>query len=60
MPESNNVADALSRQNEYIQQLYELMSARKRGDTPLACIRTYGCQQNVADREKIKGFLHQA
>ena len=27
------------------------------GKTPLACIRTYGCQQNVADSERIKGIL---
>lgn len=24
---------------------------------PLACVRTYGCQQNVADSERIKGML---
>ncbi len=27
------------------------------GRTPLACVRTYGCQQNVADSERIKGML---
>ena len=26
---------------------------------PLACVVTYGCQQNVADSEKIKGMLHE-
>ena len=26
---------------------------------PLACVMTYGCQQNVSDSEKIKGFLQQ-
>ncbi len=35
----------------------EVMAIRARGDVPLACIRTYGCQQNVADSEKIKGML---
>ncbi len=35
----------------------EVMSVRARGARPLACIRTYGCQQNVADSEKIKGML---
>lgn len=25
--------------------------------TPLACINTYGCQQNVSDSEKIKGIM---
>ena len=33
------------------------MAVRARGDVPMACIRTYGCQQNVADSEKIKGML---
>lgn len=36
------------------------MDIRKRGETPLAYVRTYGCQQNVADSEKIKGMLSQA
>ena len=27
------------------------------GRQPLACINTYGCQQNVSDSEKIKGVL---
>ncbi|MBQ8894082.1 MAG: tRNA (N6-isopentenyl adenosine(37)-C2)-methylthiotransferase MiaB [Clostridia bacterium] len=27
--------------------------------TPKACVRTYGCQQNVADSERIKGMLSQ-
>ena len=35
----------------------EIMEIRKRGEKPLAFIRTYGCQQNVADSEKIKGML---
>ena len=26
---------------------------------PKACVRTYGCQQNVADSERIKGMLSQ-
>ncbi len=28
-----------------------------KGKKPLACVRTYGCQQNVADSERIKGML---
>ena len=35
------------------------MDIRKRGEKPVAYIRTYGCQQNVAD-EKIKGMLEQS
>ena len=41
----------------YIKLSAEVMAVRARGDRPLACIRTYGCQQNVADSEKIKGML---
>lgn len=40
----------------YISGVRELMSARAKG-VPLAYVRTYGCQQNVADGEKIKGLL---
>ena len=48
------------RQTEYLSLIAELMSIRKRGDVPLAYIRTYGCQQNVADSERIKGMLSAA
>lgn len=30
-----------------------------RAAKPLACVRTYGCQQNVADSERIKGQLQE-
>ncbi len=34
------------------------IAARERwGENPRAFVRTYGCQQNVADGEKIKGLL---
>ena len=39
------------------QAVREIMRVRARGNTPLAFVRTYGCQQNVADGEKIKGQL---
>lgn len=42
---------------EYIPLVAQLMEIRKRGEVPLAYVRTYGCQQNVADSEKIKGLL---
>ena len=35
----------------------EIMRVRARGTVPMAFVRTYGCQQNVADGEKIKGQL---
>lgn len=51
-------AELLSeKQSEYMSLIAEIMEIRKRGERPLAFIRTYGCQQNVADSEKIKGML---
>ena len=44
-------------ENNYISMAAEVMAVRAVGEVPLACIRTYGCQQNVADSEKIKGML---
>ena len=52
-----NKENYLEQQNYYLNLIAELMSVRKRGETPLAFIHTYGCQQNVADSEKIKGML---
>ncbi len=51
-------SDKLSeKQVEYMKLISEIMEIRKRGEKPLAFIHTYGCQQNVADSEKIKGML---
>ena len=51
-------SDKLSeKQIEYMNLISEIMDIRKRGEKPLAFVRTYGCQQNVADSEKIKGML---
>lgn len=36
-----------------------LFAERTQGRVPKAFVRTYGCQQNVADGEKIKGILAQ-
>ncbi|MCH4239951.1 MAG: tRNA (N6-isopentenyl adenosine(37)-C2)-methylthiotransferase MiaB [Oscillospiraceae bacterium] len=47
----------LAEGRHYIAQLREIMQVRKRGEKPLAFVHTYGCQQNVADSEKIKGML---
>ena len=58
MPDSIIKAEQLSaQQSEYMKLIAEIMEIRKRGEKPLAFIRTYGCQQNVADSEKIKGML---
>ncbi|MDD5952812.1 MAG: tRNA (N6-isopentenyl adenosine(37)-C2)-methylthiotransferase MiaB [Oscillospiraceae bacterium] len=42
-----------------IEQVAELMSVRATGAEPLALVRTYGCQQNVADSEKLRGQLRE-
>lgn len=53
--------DKLSeKQSEYMKLIAEIMEIRKRGEKPVAYIRTYGCQQNVADSEKIKGMLSES
>lgn len=48
------------KQFEYMKLIAEIMEIRKRGEKPLAYVRTYGCQQNVADSEKIKGMLSES
>lgn len=49
-------AEELQEQNAYESKVNKLISERY--DTkPLACVVTYGCQQNVADSEHIKGML---
>ena len=53
------IVNDYDKQEQFIQLASEIMDIRKRSDKPLACIRTYGCQQNVADSEKIKGMLSQ-
>ena len=57
MPENTDEKTLAHSQREYAQLVTEIMQVRARGDKPLAYIRTYGCQQNVADSEKIKGML---
>lgn len=57
---SNNIisSDKISQEQfEYMNLTSEIMEIRKRGEKPLAFIHTYGCQQNVADGERIKGML---
>jgi tRNA-2-methylthio-N6-dimethylallyladenosine synthase len=46
-------------QEFYISEVQKIMQVRKRGKVPMALVHTYGCQQNVADSEKIKGLLAQ-
>ena len=47
-------------QSEYLELIAEIMDIRKRGEVPKAYVHTYGCQQNVADSERIKGMLKEA
>ena len=51
--ESNSIYN----QDIFINKASEIIAMRARGDVPLAYVRTYGCQQNVSDGEKIKGML---
>lgn len=41
----------------YSSEVAKIMEVRRRGAVPMALVHTYGCQQNVADSEKIKGLL---
>lgn len=43
-------------QKNYCKKVRSVISQRY-DKQPLACVVTYGCQQNVADSEKIKGML---
>ncbi len=42
---------------EYCGLISNLLLQRTNGKAPRALVRTYGCQQNVSDSEKIKGML---
>ena len=48
--------EELNTQRKYEQKVKSLLESRYE-DKPLACVVTYGCQQNVADSEHIKGML---
>ena len=47
--------DKLDDQLAYCNKIYDLWHSR--GITPTAYVETYGCQQNEADSEKIRGIL---
>ena len=46
----------IKKQQEFCEKAASVISKRYK-EKPLACIVTYGCQQNVADSEHIKGML---
>ena len=47
--------DQVSHQEEFCEKINELLSAQPREH--LAYVDTYGCQQNEADSERIRGYL---
>ena len=50
--------EELAEQSRY-QAMVRSFYAARGVSAPLACVRTYGCQQNVSDSEHIKGILAQ-
>lgn len=46
--------EAARTREECIAEVARIMRVRAMGPVPLACVRTYGCQQNVADGEKSR------
>ncbi len=46
----------IEKQRKFSEKVFCILS-RRYSEKPLACIVTYGCQQNVADSERIKGML---
>ena len=46
----------IKKQQAFSEKAASVISKRY-GEKPLACVITYGCQQNVADSEHIKGML---
>ncbi len=44
-------------QIDYIDKVKESLLLNAKNKVPLAFVKTYGCQQNVSDGEKIKGIL---
>ena len=47
--------DQIRQQEEICAQIFERITAG--GQRPLAMVDTYGCQQNEADSEKLRGYL---
>ena len=58
MPNSQSEME-LQSQQDFVDQVREIMAVRATHQPPLAHVWTYGCQQNVADSQKIKGMLQE-
>lgn len=52
--------EELAIQRDYTHRLALLYRSRYPERAPVACVRTYGCQQNVSDSEHMKGMLESA
>ena len=52
-------SEELAGQAIFIRQIREFYQRKQGARTPLAFVHTYGCQQNVADSERMKGLLVQ-
>lgn len=50
--------EEIKNQKKYTEKVSKILGERY-VEKPLACVVTYGCQQNVADSEHIKGMLKQ-
>ena len=55
----NSVKTELEHQKAIMEELKDILYLRAGNKQPVAFVRTYGCQQNVADSEKIKGMLEE-
>ena len=54
--QTNRISPAdIDRQREFCEQIHERSAALP--TPPLAFVDTYGCQQNEADSERIRGYL---
>jgi len=51
----NTSTEEVEKQNSYMQRIRE--ASQMRASQPLAYVDTYGCQQNEADSEKLRGML---
>lgn len=49
--------EEITKQYEYVKRIKKYFQDLLGGEKPVAFIRTFGCQQNVADSERIAGWL---
>lgn len=57
MNDQNISESELKKQEQITDMLKDILYIRAGNKQPKAYVRTYGCQQNVADSEKIKGMF---